>query len=662
MPMNANRKCSNDETLIEQIEALHDIVECAMHGEPPVSFIDSLVLTSLSRTLEYIDQSVHAEAFDFRTRLFMANIRALADKMTIRLLSSMNSSMQLNYYHPIAFSSRSNGDIYAWIGENMEKIQSEDGLPPDIDSTFSALFALSHHAWKSRLPPSMIFAHALKNIEKARRTESAHIFNTWFEKENDAAEEWESADIIAMSSVAAFFDAVDPSHLIQTRSHIFDRLIAFVRNPIEALWFSDFYHSLPMAAYMISRCHWTDMQKSELANHIKAILHANDQDKELLSPRIRIENDTDRLLYIATTIRLGHSPYSDRGDNLAAEIAKMASIPLEQCSDPLFIHDMKDDKTTYAASPIVSGLLKFEAMFGLIAQAANIESRRNSDPGNSANTPTPILSPYSSIETSLTDSIRSTLIDFEFLSDRHEMVDRLLSGTDFAIAFDICLATLSDNGHANELEECMLTHALGLCTYFLYDKIYDQELHPHALPVLFLTNTIFQMQAQNMMERIELIDTAIPECIQLMLAETDISYFLMTQRDGDIPLDFHAKKSIGTCLVPALAMLRSGADRQTVAQAQSFFEHFNLARQISDDAKDAGDDASANNRKITTMHLLSTQAEIEYELFKEILLAKSALDELPDDHKVKSILQKHLDAFAIKVIRAKWEFSIVKNM
>ena len=316
---------------------------------------------------------------------------------------------------------------------------------------------------------------------------------------------------------------------------------------------------------------------------------------------------------------------------------------------------MKDSKTRYAASQLISLLALFETAFGTIAfneYAQDIASGI----GTSAPQTEPILSPYSSPEISIVDSIRTTLIEFEVLRDHTGMIEKLLSGTDFTITLESCAALISD---PDWLEDAMLTHALGLCAYFLYDKIYDEELSPQSLPILFLTNSVFQAQLQKLIDDIEEIDIEIPEDIESMLTDTDISYFILTKSAGEMPLCMHARKSIGTSLIPILTMLKSGATENETKSIRTFFEHFNLARQISDDAKDESADESAKNPKATTMRILHTQAEIECEIFRNILAAKSAI--LPN-HKLSSILQKHLDAFAIKVIRAKWELSIVKNL
>ncbi len=640
--------------IFDCIEKLFALAQAGTAAEPPISFIDSVALTSLSRILVYIDSAVSFKESDYRMPYMISEIRRFADSIAIRLFGSKDSRDRLNYFHPVGFNRSLDENAFDWIHANLEGIENDGCLPADIDSTFSALHALSTHAWKDRMPPSSIFANCLKNLEEARKPDSPHLFNTWFAdsdkaKRPDCAEddtEWESADIVAMSSVVAFFDAVDPSHMFRTKSHIFEKLMAFLRNPIESLWFSDFYHSLPVAIYMISRCVWSNEQRSELASFIMNTIM---EKKETVSHRIRIENDTDLYFYAASLLRLAPP-------NLAKDtIAVLNEIPLrEPDADPLYIHSMKDGKTRYAASRLISFLAMFETAIGTISFREYAEYAANGI-GISASQAEPILSPYSSPEISIVDSIRTTLTEFEVLSDHTEIVERLLSGTDFTISLESCAAIISDQ---DWLEDAMLTHALGLCTYFLYDKIYDQELLPQSLPILFLTNTVFQAQLQKLIDGIEEHDIQIPAEIESILIDTDISYLLLTKSEGQMPLCMHARKSIGTSLVPMLAMLKAGASESEVMSIRTFFEHFNLARQISDDAKDESSDESAKNPKATTMRILHTQAEIECEIFRNILAAKSAI---PSGHNLTPILQKHLNAFAIKVIRAKWELSIVRN-
>jgi hypothetical protein len=662
---------------IELIESLHDLVMRARDSSPPISFIDSLALTSLTQILEYIDISIEIDTLDYRTKFFISEIRNFADSITFRLSNAMTTKGRLNYNYPLTFplsciitskiNTRNADDQYDWLAINLEQIETEGEFPDDIDSTWSALNALSVHSWRDYMLPARVFANSIRNLESVRRAEALHICNTWFSE--DA--EWESVDIVAMSSVAAFFDTVDKNHLTKTKSYIFEKLITYLRNPIESLWFSEFYHSLPLAIYMISRCDWSAEQNAEICSHLVQILRGDDPNYAA-NNRIRIENATDMSLYLSALMRLRNRDCDISEFKLLAESCMKADSINMTIPDPLYIHSLRDCKTTYAMSSVISSLVIFESMFGMMYF---LKKEKTVTPPISATAP--ILSPYTTGHISLTEKVMEMLKSFEVLNGKSQMIEKLLSGTDFAICYDICSELLSDN--AQIAENALTAHALGLCAYFLYDKIYDQELPPTMLPTLFLTNTVFQAELQHLLDDLEALHIDIPEQILSILPDTDISYYILSERGSDTPLFLHSRKSMGTCLIPILCMLRAGTSREAVAYVQEFFEHFNLARQISDDAKDAELDRSASSPKITTMSALISQRDVESSILRAILHAKHALDsivriatQLPDTsdghdednrlHSIYYILRKHLDEFFIKVLRAKWELSVIRNL
>ncbi len=674
---------------IELIESLHDLITKARDGEPPISFIDSLALTSLTKTLEYIDMSIEIDSLDYRTRFFLSEIRNFADGIAFRLSIAFNAKSRLNYNYPIAYplaciipaaNARADSDMrYSWIMKSLEQIETEGELPDDIDSTWSALFGLSMHSWTNQAPPARIFADCIRNLESVRQAGSSHIFNTWFINDMSDDSEWKSTDIVAMSSVVAFFDAIDPTHLPNARSFIFDRLIAYLRNPIESLWFSDFYHSLPMAIYMISRCAWPGEQRLELSSHLIRILQTDNPDLE--SARVCPENATDISLYLASLLRLTQLDQNAHAisefQSLAESCMSADSIGMT-LSDPLYIHSLRGCKTTYAMSSVISSLLMFESMFGMIHFLKKEKTMRHASEALAISTDhplsaSPILSPYSSSHTGLIDKVMETLKNFEVLKDKKEMIERLISGTDFCICLDICMAMLGDD--IQSAEDALTTHALGLCAYFLYDKIYDRELPPSDLPILFLTNAVFQTQLQQQIDELDARNIDIPEEILSVLSDTDISYYVIAERGSDSPLFLHSKKSMGTSLIPILCMIRAGISTEAAGCVMRFFEHFNLARQISDDAKDARQDQDKSMPKITTVGILGSQRNIEHAIFRETLYAKHALDSIvriaarlpngcAEDDRLRSIyyiLRKRLDEFLIKALRAKWELAVIKG-
>ncbi len=659
---------------IDLIESMYDLIVLARDSAPPISFIDSLALTSLTKTLSYIDSSIEIDSLDYRTRFMISEIGNFADSIAIRLLCAITPQGRLNYNYPLAFpiscirttaNSVNNSDSrYDWLIANLEQIGTEGELPDDIDSTWSALYALSMHRWRQQAIPTRIFASSIRNLESVRQVDSNHIFNAWFVENFNSDSEWASADIVAMSSVTAFFDVIDPSHLPDTRSFIFNKLITYLQNPIESLWFSDFYHSLPLAIYMISRSVWSAEQRRELVTYLIEILRS--EESVHITYRVQIHNPTDAYLYLSALMRL-----IDSGNNTTFDISEL--LPLaEFCmnsesitmtiSDPLYIHSLRDNKTTYAMSSVISSLLMFESMFGMIHFLKKEKTAQD-------DIMTPIPSPYSGEYAELTDNILVTLQNFEVLKNRKEMIDRLIAGTDFNICLDICIAMMPDDIH--NVEEAMKTHALGLCAYYLYDKIYDEELPPQTLPVLFLTNSVFQEHLQRLMNGLDAQDVDIPEEIQSIISNTDISYYVLSERGTNSPLFLHSRKSMGTSLIPIISMVKGGVSAGVIKYVLRFFEHFNLARQISDDAKDAEQDCTATNPKITTMSTLYSQRSIEYSIFQEIFAAKSAIDSMVrittdrSDSHLQSIyysLRKHLDEFLIKVLRAKWELSVIKNL
>lgn len=643
--------------------------------------MDSLILTSLSKTIEYIDVCAAIDPADYRTLLFMSEIRNFAANASFRLLSSQTGHSRSNYNHPIAFPGHDDREacqaerMHAWAADSLEQIKSECGLPDDIDSTFSALYAIGQLQWKRRMPPARIVAESISNLEAVRDPILSHIFNTWMARKDDP--EWNSSDIVAISSAIAFFDMIEGGHLSKTKSAIFDKLSAFLDSPIESYWFSEFYHSLPLAMYMISRCAWRDEERRILAEHIRRILQSPPSESASASGRIRPENHTDRALYVAAHICLCGEPLRlDEGFEL----------PTPTSDDPLFIHSLRNDTTVYASSKLFSRLIWFEAFFGMHAQ--QIRSLENPDMRSNADAH--IASPYDTLEMRATDRIRSILSEFEVFSDHKAMIEKLISGTDFQICLDICIALgralpgtrsghigAANGTHAPDADP-LLAHAMGLCVYYLYDKIYDNELPPQMLPAMFLANSVFQSQIQALTCDLYESGKNVPECIRCILTDTDISYFMLSRcrkpaganSGTGTQLLFHAKKSTGSSLVPTLCALQAGANERAAESIRDFFMHFNLARQISDDAKDESEDSAASEPKITTMNILESQQEIEYAIFGEIVAANESISELSAAMigattlaaHIPQILQKRLDEFLIKALQAKWESNIVRNL
>jgi hypothetical protein len=655
------------------IELLHDAVNSLSHAPKvgdseicsvgdvgsvfdQITFLDSLALTSLQHILQYVDSCWQPDSLDYRSRLLMSDIRGFADSIAIRLLSARNCAHRFNYHYDTVFPAivPMGDSTYAWIKNTAARLRDEPNLPDDIDSTFSALHAINVHSWKGRFPPTDVIASSIAGIDEIRHPDKPDMFNTWFADMSDPHSPWKSSDIVALSSVAAFFDSAGLGCAQRMKDLIFAKIIAYFQNPIESLWFSEFYHSLPMVIYMISRCRWHNDQARVLIKHIDKLKSSCDQ-----NPRILSQNKTDIHLYNASLIRLSGTMGIDEPDIDMPDIDDDMYSD-DMCSgdiaDPLFTHSLIDQKTTYASSPLLSALFAFEDMFGK-------EYLRFMHAGNAVvpkNPESNIPSPYSSPASRQIDRVRGILFDFEILRDYHNVIDRLLSGTDFAMALDMFIALDMRSDH-----DPLLTHALGLCTYFFYDKIFDQELHPHVLPVLFLTDAVFQSELEHMMDELRNMGVCIPSEISNTLADMDISYYVLTKRgtdpDSTPPLSLHAMKSIGSCLIPALCLLKAGGTARDALKVQDFYMHFNLARQISDDAKDEEDDRSATNPKFTTMRGFETQHEIEHALFQEISYAKEILDSLEHDT-ARTILRGHLDEFALRVINAKRELDIMQKL
>ncbi len=727
-PNSAHPDSANDipghETIpnpIDLIESMHELVTQACETPSSISFMDSLALCSLSNTLGYIRASVSIDPLDYRTRFFVSEIEAYADSIALRLSEARNPLGRINYEYPINFPACaiSQYDGYApddasyrWIDDSLLRMETEGMLPDDIDSTWSALYGLARHMRPDQTMPPALIASCIKNLESVRKPGAPHAFNTWFtdgdHSDNDdhgiEYKDWESEDIVASSSVVAFFDVMDPAILTESRSFIFDRLMAFIRNPSKSAWFSEFYHSMPLVAYMMARMTWLPEQRTALISSMTDMLECHDQETDNLRsacPRIAIQNATDASLYVASLVRLAEQIHAHGGDATYPEldVPKLRRIMGsfsqgdQACfvaPDPLYVHSLQNDKTTYAASPIVSSLIMFESEFALIHISEN-EKKAEQPPEHEATRDgrtatcsaacyaTLIPSPYGGRRMHLTERTMQNIREFEVLKDMQDMTDRLFSGTDFSICLDMCMALLPHD--TASAEDALTAHALGLCAYFLYDKIYDREISPTMLPVLFLTNSVFQGYIQQIASELVDRDIDIPDDVRTILADTDISYYVLSTRGDDVSLCIHSKKSMGAALVPLLCMLKAEMSAHATKCVFDFFEHFNLARQISDDAKDAAEDGAAPVPKQTTMKCFESQRQIECAIFREIRAARRALDSLLNvpnaphakdkagyganqDHlrSVRDILQKRLDEFLIKALHAKWELSVLGSL
>ncbi len=651
------------------IERLYELTRSDAAMCERTQFMDSLILSSLARTLRHIGDFAPHDPLDYRTRFFISEIARFADMLAIGLLGSRTAEDRLNYFRPLAFPdmrSPRTDELHAWAISAEGHIQTEHCLPDDIDTTFSALYGIRTHAWNHGLPPARICASAIRSLESVRLPTLPCLYNTWFDADSgtpDAA--WRSLDIIAISSPVAFFDSIDPSHMADARSVIFDKIFSYARNPIESLWFSEFYHSLPLAIYMAARCEWPDEQKIRLRDLISETLDSSRSESRAssmhASARIRPQNDTDRWLYAAALIRLGGTADLDK-------IRSSHDIASDAAGDPLFIHSLKECKTTYAESPLFSSLIMFEATVCSEA-VGTLSSQAATTPKRDASVP----SPYDPSSLRVTDRIRRALLDFEMLKDRSGMIESLIGSVDFGICLDACMASgcLLDADHPDDPDP-LLAHALGLCAYFMYDKIYDQEFHPHSLPVLFLINTVFQARIGRLIDSVTGDGISVPDDTHAILADMDISYYMLARTEpdkkcrSDAWLSLHARKSLGICLVPMLCYLRAGASPDDAARMQEFFCHFNLARQISDDAKDAEKDESAIRPKATSIRCFESQGEIECAIFSEIAAANESLRLMSSASeslaRIKASLQKRLDEFLIKALKAKWELSIIRHL
>lgn len=679
------------------IKNLHQLIKQSDREAEPfsqVAFLDSIILTSLSHILETIDKStVNLTEEDSG---LMTEIKNFSDSISRKLHNHTKPQGTCNYFYSkeiplVQFDLKPQNFTYTWIKDHLESEPLFINLPDDIDSTFSSLFAMrkmpGHNSGQHNINASdpHAFAKTLKNLDSIRHPEKPFIFNTWFSNK----EGWQSIDIIALSSIAAYLDLYDHEYAADLKNFIFDSLVDFFsriqdigsqNRPQDQLqnqsmqtphWISDFYHSIPLALYMFSRCAWSANQNKKLIELAVFCLqfesdnlpHAKEARTEIKN-RIKVSNRTDRLLYLCALNRLGHAEHS------------VAVVEPGPAADPLYIHSLTSNKTIYAESTLFSRLLLCE--YQITNLLSKNSDRKTELAGTTGNSIKNIISPYSSIRSYITNKIFKQFKELSIFNSYHSHIEELLLSQDFRICLDIQLLLNMSRSAGSQKETCneslrefmfeplLSVHAFGLFSYYLYDKIYDQELGTSHLPVLVCAYRLFSQSLHAALLEVQKIKVIIPDELLNILLKTDMFYLNLARqkhRHSRITADMHGIKSLGICLIPCLSLLTMGIKQTECFAFIDFFKYFCAARQISDDAKDEDQDSG----KITSLETLSDQQEIENVIFTNIIKAKDCLDKIITNssasHTAKytcEILQVYLDDLTTQAMRAKWQLEVIK--
>ncbi len=587
------------------VSKLEDYLKSELHRKEHFSlqpiFLTVLELNILSRIKRYTEES------------FTSNILELhiSERVSF-LLSQFSELCTLNYYPRF-----------------QHKNTSYPTYPDDIDDTFSAWYAIYMYE-KNLITPQHISA-LLASLQDIRDLTNYNLFNTWYtseKKDSKNFDRWHSIDPIALSAIAAFFQAIQvPGDVLI--SFVYDSLIDFkdIDNPLPT---SEFYHSFPMALYLGSRITFNEERSITLIKLALRIL----ENRDILPP-------TDQALLQSAIYHI-HAENGGKLDICDLEPDRETSEDIlpdlsTAKSNPLYIESVKEEVFCFRSSEYVDSLIQFERHFS--RQYIN-EGRHKKFEGMES----------SDVDIQCAEYIREQLT-FPFLNEnqREELIREIIQSADFQIVKDLVLLKsityLSDDSDKDtDYIVYIHSHLLGLFAYHLYDKIFDNELPISNLPFLITLYRKYLHSYSKITSQ------------ESILSETDSFYSLPDPKE----YRDHYKKSIGICIIPILIY---PAYKDELIR---FFTHYQLARQLADDLKDFESDLA--KEKYTTMYSFRDPQNpngivtpavfnaIEVELEE----AKMSIEHL--ENEIQKMLLRYLEVFEQKIAHCRFELAVLEGM
>lgn len=579
-------------------------------------FLTIIELTILVRIRTYIH--LLSDKTNNQYGQILISLEIHIEKRNSFLLSQFGKNCTLNYY-PKSFGQSS---IY----------------PNDVDDTGSALFAI-FYANNTLITPFHI-SNLLLSLEEIRIPEFPHLFNTWYLSKTQVLSDkrWRSLDAIALSGLSAFFQAMhSPSEYLE--QFVFESLFDFKELGDQSVT-SEFYHSFPLAFYLGCRIGF-DKNKSlsliEIAEHYLEI--------HLISL-----SSTDIALIISTILHV-HKSHSYKLTEKEFEIP-FIKIPRAEdftydisSKNHLYIESMQGENISFASSKYIDSLILFEAYFAKeaekihrikkyyltqeISEGLDLENRNN-------------------IDIPIDDTIDEQIVVYLKEFTDIDIAQALIKSTDFQICKEIVFSGQLEHLIHNRSHRALLEiHALGLYVYHLYDKIMDKELPISSLAQLMRLKRI-------LIRRFE--DFSNTSMIQRILDLTDDFYssiFSLESLSQTKNYTDHYKKSIGVCIIPIIVL------SQYEAEITRFFKHYQLARQLADDAKDQSIDKQLGKK--TTMDFFKENPDTIFKVIEEELTeAEISIEQIPSP--TKAILKSYVQDLSKKIKSYRFESAVIREL
>ncbi len=572
------------------------------------------------------------------------------------ILSQLSSNFTLNY-----------------IPRHKDYLSEAQSYPDDIDDTFSFLYTLQI------LNPTLITAEHIANLlislESIRSAEKPYLFNTWYADISKPS--WQSIDPVVLSSIAAFFKN---QNILSSElsDYVFRSIIDF--NEIDMckcidenmhLGFtcscqssSEFYHSYPLALYLVTRLIF-DESKSEILvkqvfNKI-LLLHKN---KDIAGPNIHIHFLFASLFHIYKAY-----PHLPIFTSISKHIifkqvfdinffnTEILEFDTPAIPTNLYIESVQSNTYTFQTSSYIDSLIKYESQLGY----EYFRNDLNTKPISSE-----LELSKDSIYQEYMENICSLIPGGKIVSQT--LIAELISSKDFQICKDIAISSLDQNlnpAQTEHIKKLLNMHILGLVTYYIYDKVIDEEYAADYISVFEHLQILFRRRLRRITKKKKFV-------YEKILMQTDIFYVFqgdkininLTRADE---YKYHYNKSFGSCIVPLFIY------PEFEAELKRFYKHYLLARQLLDDFKDYTYDKKLN--KYTTMKSFELRSENNLLTDKNsnlnIQAIFNAIDEELNEAKIsaetissdlKHILLQYTEELISRVYNCRFELSVLREI
>ena len=471
--------------------------------------------------------------------------------------------------------------------------------PDDLDDTFAALTALASYN------PSIIDGHVLSSIAKILTTQEMREggpYRTWLVG-NDAPAQWQDTDIVVNGTIGYFLSLVGV-HLPALEHFISE---AVRENRLASPYYPGIFH----VGYFISRFYKgngnTDNAaiRGALADIILGHLH-----------KYSAKNITtlELAMTISSLVYIGHREKIAiaMADALARHVEHEGFMPYAFCIDPT-----RDGRRCYAGSSALTAAFCAEALAlysapefsssAAAAQAPTLHEHIRCLARTACAAIGDSLREAAIAQIDKTTDERITMLAYDF----HEAIYR--SG--IVIPLDI-------------VEQLSLANLYGWMAYDIYDDVLDGDENASSIPCanffLRALTEIYSTLAVQIPGMAHLFRTTMNRIDDANAWEQKHCCFPAIPSFGD----HHtlADRSIGHAMGPLAELLIAGysADSVEYKNAESFFRHYLIARQIHDDAHDWAEDLLRG--RVTSVGALVLARFKERHSDKEVMIFSRRVD------------------------------------